>query len=86
MFLWFLKIVLCFPFCVILSGLAGQSVVIRAQRDCGLCALRLTVRGVEAARKLMKLQRGMLAQEGQQGVLCHDLAAGDLRAGVAIPV
>ena len=61
-----------------------QRVVIRAQRDCGLCALRLTVRGVEAARKLMKLQRGMLAQKGQQGVLCHDLAAGDLRAGVEL--
>ena len=61
-----------------------QRVVIRAQRDRGLCALRLTVRGVEAARKLMKLQRGMLAQEGQQGVLCHDLAAGDLRAGVEL--
>ena len=61
-----------------------QRVVICAQRDRGLCALRLTVRGVEAARKLMKLQRGMLAQEGQQGVLCHGLAAGDLRAGVEL--
>ena len=28
LFLWFLKIMICFPFCVILSGLAGYFLLI----------------------------------------------------------